>query len=463
MWIGFTEMTKTDKESERPPIEKILFPFQKFIELEASSGILLLLSTIFALSWANSPWYHSYFGLWETKLSISFAGFILEEPLILWINDGLMALFFFIVGLEIKREMLVGELASPRKAALPIAAALGGMLIPASIYSILNAGGIGASGWGIPMATDIAFALGVLALLGKRIPLGLKVFLAALAIVDDIGAVLVIALFYTAEISWIALATGAGLLVFLIAANIAGIRHPLIYFLLGGGVWLAFLESGVHATVAGVLVAMTIPTRARLNTDDFLGKSRALLKEIEQAGISGKYEPLKEDQRAAIQALESAIEHVEMPLERLERVMHPWVTFFILPLFALANAGVAIGSDFTEAVTGSVSLGIVTGLVFGKQLGITFFSWLAVRSGIAALPDRVNWLQIYGVGWLGGIGFTMSLFIVGLAFGSSQLLSSAKLGILTASLISGIVGWIFLKIICIAPDKETTTTFSGYK
>lgn len=450
-------MARAEAKSKSQPIEKILFPFQKFIEAEASSGILLLFSTVFALVWANSPWSGEYVGLWHTKISISFGSFVLEKDLIHWINDGLMSLFFFVVGLEIKREMLVGELASSRKAALPIAAALGGMLIPAGIYTALNIGKIGAQGWGIPMATDIAFALGILALLGNRVPLGLKVFLAALAIVDDLGAVLVIALFYTAEISWIALATGAGLLVFLIAANIAGIRHPLIYFLLGGGVWLAFLKSGVHATVAGVLVAMTIPTRARLNTDDFLGKGRALLKEIEQAGISGEYEPLKEGQRAAIQALESAIEHVEMPLERLERVLHPWVTFAILPFFALANAGVAMGSDFTEALTSSVSLGIVTGLVFGKQLGITIFSWLAVRIGIAALPDRVNWLQIYGVGWLGGIGFTMSLFIAGLALGSNQLLSSAKLGILTASLIAGIAGLIFLKKVSTLPKEEAGT------
>lgn len=438
-------MARAEAKSKSQPIEKILFPFQKFIELEASSGILLLLSTIFALSWANSPWYHSYFGLWETKLSISFAGFVLEEPLIHWINDGLMALFFFIVGLEIKREMLVGELASPRKAALPIAAAIGGMIVPAGIYAALNAGKMGAPGWGIPMSTDIAFALGVLALLGKRIPLGLKVFLTALAIVDDLGAVLVIALFYTAEILWIALAAGAGLLVFLIAANIAGIRHPLIYFLLGGCVWLAFLESGIHATVAGVLVAMTIPARARLNTDEFLGRSRALLRKIEDAGISGENEPLIEDQRAAIQALESAIDHVEMPLERLERIMHPWTTFFILPLFALANAGVALSSNFSEALTSLVSLGIIGGLVIGKQIGITFFSWLAVRSGTAALPDRVTWRHIYGAGWLGGIGFTMSLFIASLAFGNSPLLTAAKIGIITASLIAGIVGWIFLK------------------
>lgn len=447
-------MARAETKSKSQPIEKILFPFQEFIKKEASSGILLVLCTLLALAWANSPWYYGYVSLWETKVSISFGGFVLEEPLIHWINDGLMALFFFIVGLEIKREILVGELASSRKAALPIAAALGGMLVPAGIYAALNAGKIGAPGWGIPMATDIAFALGVLALLGNRVPLGLKVFLTALAIVDDLGAVLVIALFYTAEISWISLGFAAGLLTFLLAANLAGVRHPMIYFLLGCCVWLALLKSGIHATVAGVLVAMTIPARARLNTDEFLGRGRALLREIEDAGISGENEPLIEDQRAAIQALESAIEHVEMPLERLERIMHPWTTFFILPLFALANAGVVLSGNFSEALTSLVSLGIIGGLVVGKQIGITFFSWLAVRGGIASLPDRVSWLQIYGVGWLGGIGFTMSLFVAGLAFGNSPLLPVAKLGILISSLIAGIIGWILLKKISTLSEKE---------
>mgnify|MGYP001598737438 FL=1 len=440
-----------EAKSKSQPIEKILFPFQKFIEAEASSGVLLLLCSVIALAWANSPWSDSYAGLWHTTLTISLGSFALAKPLHFWINEGLMSVFFFVVGLEIKREILVGELNTPKKAALPIAAALGGMLLPAGIYIALNIGKIGAAGWGVPMATDIAFALGVLALLGDRIPVALKIFLTALAIVDDMGAVLVIVLFYTTEISWLALAVGAGFMISLVIANLAGTRNPLIYALLGGFVWLAFLESGIHATIAGVLAAMAIPARARLNTDDFLGRSRALLGEIEHAGTSGEYEPLKEEQRAAIQALESAIEHVEMPLERLERVMHPWVTFAILPLFALANAGVALGSGFTEALTSLVSLGIIAGLVIGKQIGITFFAWLAVRFGIAALPERVNWLQIYGVGWLGGIGFTMSIFIAGLAFGDTPLLSEAKIGIITASLIAGIAGLIFLKKISPLP------------
>ncbi|KRT64220.1 MAG: Na+/H+ antiporter NhaA, Na+:H+ antiporter, NhaA family [Candidatus Dadabacteria bacterium CSP1-2] len=396
--------------------------------------------------WANSPWFDSYFDLWQTKLKIGLGSFVLDKPLILWINDGLMAMFFFFVGLEIKREILVGELSSPRQAALPIVAALGGMIVPAILYLVLNAGKPGASGWGIPMATDIAFTLGVLALLGKRVPIALKVFLTSVAIVDDIGAVLVIAFFYTSQIYWSNLIVGAGFLIALILANRAGIRHPLVYASLGiGGLWLAFLMSGVHATIAGVLSAMTIPASTRIGREEFLEKSRYILKEFEGASVNEKSVLTSRQQRRAAEALEKASELVQTPLQRLEHDLHPWVIFGIMPLFALANAGVSLDGNLTQVLINPVTLGIVFGLVFGKQIGITLFSWLAVRSGIATLPVGVNWWQVYGVGWLAGIGFTMSLFIAGLAFRDIALLSLAKLGILTASLIAGVVGWIILR------------------
>ena len=419
-------------------------PFQRFAEIEASGGILLLVCTVAALVWANSPWASVYFSLWQTKLTIGLGDAGLSKALLLWINDGLMAVFFFVVGQEIKRELLVGELASPRKATLPIAAALGGILLPAGIYIALNAGTTGAAGWGIPMATDIAFALGVLALLGSRIPLGLKVFLTALAIVDDIAAVLVIALFYTAEISWISLAVAAGILGLLIAANRTGVRRPLVYAVLGVGLWLAFLQSGVHATVAGVLLAMTIPAQTRLNAGDFLDRGRDLLDQFEAAGKREEIVLTNEDRQAVLRELETACEQTETPLQRLEHGLHPWVTYAIMPIFALANAGVALGADFTTALAHPVSLGVIAGLIIGKQAGITFFAWLAVRTGLAALPAGITWRHVYGAGWLGAIGFTMSLFIAGLAFGGTPLLDIAKVGILTASLIAGVIGWILL-------------------
>lgn len=310
--------------------------------------------------------------------------------------------FLFVVGLEIKREVLVGELDSARKAALPIAAALGGVILPASIYVTFNAGTAGAAGWGIPMATDIAFALGVLALLGQRVPLTLNVFLTALAIVDDIVAVLVIALFYTAQRSWVSLAIGAGFLVALVAVNWAGARHPLVYALLGIGLWLAFLKSGVHATVAGVLLAMTIPLRARINTDEFLAQSRAVLDEFERAGESGESVLTNADRQDALHTLETTCERVAAPMQRLEHALHPWVTFAIMPVFALANAGVALSGDLPAALTNSISLGIIVGLVVGKQVGISLFFWLAVKSQLATLPDEVTWRHVYGASWLGG-------------------------------------------------------------
>ncbi|HEX6069235.1 MAG TPA: Na+/H+ antiporter NhaA [Longimicrobiaceae bacterium] len=428
------------------PIERFLRPFQRFAQTESSGGIVLLIATVVALVWANSPWWESYHHLWETPLEVSFGGRQLEMTLHHFINDGLMVVFFFLVGLEIKREMLVGELASPRAAALPIAAAAGGMLVPALLYALLNAGGEGSAGWGIPMATDIAFALGILALMGPRVPLGLKVFLAALAIVDDLGAVLVIALFYTEQLNVLALGLGAVILVGLVALNMLGVRHPGMYTVLGLLLWAAFLSSGVHATIAGVLLAMTIPARTRLNTDEFLEIGRHYLEEFDSAGVEGKGVLTNHGQQAAIQGLENTCEAAQAPLQRIEHDLQLWVAFGIIPLFALANAGVHVTGDLGAAFSHPVTLGVILGLVIGKPIGITLLAWAAVRMGMASLPGGVGWSQIHGVSWLGGIGFTMSLFVANLAFGEgSALLDSAKIGVLAASALAAAMGWFLLR------------------
>lgn len=423
-----------------PPILRILRPFQLFLENKAAGGILLLTCTLVALLWANSPWAGVYTALWDTQFTIGIGAAQLSKPLLLWINDGLMAVFFFLVGLEIKREILVGELASPRQAALPIAGAIGGVVVPALFYTFFNMGGPGASGWGIPMATDIAFALGVLALLGNRIPLALTIFLTALAIVDDIAAVLVIAVFYTAEISTPALLAGAVCLVVLAGLNLLQVRWPLAYVAVGAVLWLAVLKSGIHATVAGVVLAFFIPSRTRIDPAGFVQRARELLRHFEQASQPGAGLLSNDEQQAALHALEEATEDVQPPLHRLEHGLHPWVSFLIMPLFAFANAGVTLDTSAAEAAANPVPLGVFAGLLLGKPLGIFLAAWLAVRLGAAELPSAVTWRHIHGVGWLGGIGFTMSLFVASLAFGAGPLLSLAKLGILAASASAALIG-----------------------
>ncbi len=438
----------TDGVSTRNRIaRRVLSPIQEFIHAETAGGVILLIFTVAAMIWANSPWEHVYTELWEIPLTAGLGSISLSMPLELWINDGLMAIFFFVVGLEIKREILVGELASPRQAMLPISAAIGGMLVPAAIYFAINAGGPGAAGWGVPMATDIAFVLGVLALLGNRVPTSLKVFLTALAIVDDLGAVLVIALFYTAEISWISLAIGAGVLGLLIGANRMGIRNLLVYGLLGIGLWLAFLHSGVHPTIAGVLLAMTIPARTRIDADELLSKGRSILEEFERSGGNGNGNGVLRNhrQQEALLELMATSRDAETPLQRLEHSLHAWVAFVIMPVFALVNAGVALHTGVTTALSHAVTLGVIAGLVAGKQLGITLAAWLVIRSGLTSLPSEVTWRHIYGAGWLGGIGFTMSLFIAGLAFAGTELLLEAKVGIMAASILAGSGGWLILR------------------
>jgi len=431
---------KISVKTDNRPIDRILSPFQEFFQQEASSGILLMIATILSLVWANSPWAESYFALWHTNVTFSFGSFGISKDLLHWINDGLMAVFFFVVGLEIKREVMVGELASLRKAILPIVAAVGGMLIPASFYFLLNPSGPAQAGWGIPMATDIAFALGILSLLGKRVPLSLKIFLTAVAIVDDLGAVLVIALFYTSKIVWISLLIGIVFLIILIIMNRLGVRSPIVYALLGIVLWVAFFKSGVHATIAGVLLAMMIPVRTRINAEGFISNASFFLEEFRTHGKTGESVLTSADQRAAIQAIEVAAEHAQTPLQRLEHILHPWVGYFIMPIFALANAGIAIKGDFLSAFAQPVTLGVMAGLIFGKQIGIFSASYIAVKLGWSDLPSGMTWTRLYGLAWLAGIGFTMSLFIASLAFGESEFLAMSKAGILVASLISGIAG-----------------------
>lgn len=433
-------------KKNNPPIEKIMRPFQEFLHAETSGGILLIIATVVALILANSALSELYYSLWHTEFTIGIGEYALTYDLHHWINDGLMVIFFFVVGLEIKRELLVGELSTVKKASLPIAAAVGGMLAPALLYILFNAGKEGASGWGIPMATDIAFVIGLLALLGSKVPLSLKIFVTALAIADDIGAVLVIAFFYTAEISFAALGIAAGFIILLVIANKLGIRNLLIYTLLGVGLWLAFLKSGVHATVAGVLLAFTIPASSRINTREFLTSGKELLTGFENAGEEGADVLTNEDRQAYIQQLESNCEKLMTPLQRFEHGLHPWISFFIIPVFAFANAGVTVSGDFFASLLHPVSIGIIVGLFVGKQVGIFLFTLLAVKLNIAAKPEGVNWRMIYGAGILAGIGFTMSLFITNLAFVDAALIDNAKVGILTASLISGIVGYVVLSV-----------------
>ena len=427
------------------PISKIVKPFQEFFQTEASGGILLLICTVIALIWANTFFSDSYFHLWHTKISISINETGLDYSLHHWINDGLMAIFFFVVGLEIKRELLVGELSSFKKASLPVAAALGGMLFPAGIYLLFNAGGKGSSGWGIPMATDIAFVIGILAILGSRVPTSLKVFLTALAIADDIGAILVIAIFYTSEISFISLVVAGGFLLILIIANRLGIRNLLIYTILGIGLWFAFLKSGIHATVAGVLLAFTIPSSSRINSKEYFENNTDLLQKFDKVRGGGVNILTNEERQMYIHEIENNSKRILPPLQRFEHGLAPWVSFVIMPLFALANAGVSLGQGLVKSLLDSINIGIIAGLFIGKQAGVFLFSWLSIKLGLSSKPDGINWKNLYGGGVLAGIGFTMSLFITNLAFIEDELIETAKVGILLASLISAIIGFIILK------------------
>jgi Na+:H+ antiporter, NhaA family len=422
-----------------------LTPLESFVRTSVSGIGLLLLGTVLAVVAANSPVSGLYERFWQAELTVGVEGFQISESLRHWVNDGLMALFFFILGLEIKREVLVGEMRNPRQAALPITAAVGGAIVPALIYIGLNWGGEGFRGWGIPMATDAAFSLGILSLLGSRVFPWLLVFLTALAIVDDILAVLVIAIFYTEAISWAWLGVAAVLLGALIVANAAGFHRWPVYAILGLGVWIAFFESGVHATLAGVLVAMTVPARSWINPSEFLLRARRAIEEFEAACYMAPTILSNEPQQQATQDLERLCEDVETPMTHLQHNLLPWVAYGILPLFAFANAGVPLGSGFNQLLSSPVTWGVVAGLIVGKPIGITVFAWLAVRTGIAIMPGAISWRHIGGVACLGGIGFTISLFIAELAFADNPLGDAARIGILVGSVIAGAVGYAVLR------------------
>ncbi len=414
-------------EGDRPVARRIGRPVRDFLHVETAGGIVLLLATVAALVLANSSLGDDINDFWSTELLLLEIGdFHLEETLLHWVNDGLMAIFFFVVGLEIKRELVNGELKNPRKAALPAIAAVGGMIVPALIYFILNAGGVGADGWGIPMATDIAFAVGVMALLGDRVPGPLKVFLLTLAIVDDIGAILVIAVFYSEGISFGWLGFGVALLGLIVAMRVARIWYTPAYVAVGVVVWIAFLESGVHATIAGVVLGLLTPAKPLKSSSDVV--------ELEPSSSWSTIRSTLFDARETVPVA-----------ERLQHSIHPWSAFVILPMFAFANAGIQLsGQSLKDAASSPVALGIVLGLVVGKPVGVVVAAWIAKRSNLGDLPEGVAWPHVLGAGTLAGIGFTVSLFVAGLAFDDGDVIAEAKIGILAASALAAGLGALLL-------------------
>ncbi|SHN16822.1 Na+/H+ antiporter NhaA [Roseibium suaedae] len=417
--------------------------FSRFLKIEAAAGGLLLLALLLALSLANSPWALSFEAIWETPIGLHFGSLDFTRSLRHWINDGLMTFFFFVISLELKREIVLGELKNPRQAALPFAAALGGMIVPVSIYLALIAGNPGIRGWGTVMATDTAFAIGCLALFGRRIPPTLRLFLLSLAIFDDVGAILVVAVFYGEAFNWAAL--GAAVLGFALVASIArlGIRSMLIYFSAGGAIWLCVDASGLHATIAGVLLGLMTPTQNWVSDT----RLRAILEQV-LAYPRGDHWSGDTPERHDLREAGRAVSETLSPVERLEMVLHPWVGFAVMPVFALANAGISIDmADFGQ----QISLAIVAGLVLGKPLGVLGFSWAAVRLGFAVRHPDLAWPFLTAGAFLAGIGFTMSLFIANLAF-DQELLGAAKLGILTGSVVSAIIGLLALLWLVTRPN-----------
>ena len=423
-------------------VRRLLLPAQSFIHAQAVSGIVLLATAIAAVVWANFPGSDSYEDVWTHSVVLDVGVFRIDQTLRHWASDGLMTFFFFVVALEIKRELVHGELSSRRKAALPVAAALGGMALPAVIYATLNAGGAGARGWGISMATDTAFALSVLALAGPRVPVEARIFLLALAIVDDIGAILVLAVFYTESLSLTALGVALLLLILIAAMNRLGVVSLAPYFVVGALIWVAVLKSGIHATIAGVALGALAPATPYLDKSIFTERMGGLLRRLRGA--------LARDDTEAAETVLGEIEEltaaVEAPVDRLVRQLQPWVAYGIVPVFALANAGVVISGSAVHAAVGSeVTLGVVVGLLAGKAIGITAASWAAVRLGIASLPSSMNWPRLASVGVVAGMGFTVSLFFTEVSFTQNDVISEAKLGILTASIIAGALGYLLLK------------------
>jgi NhaA family Na+:H+ antiporter len=428
--------------------KKISTPFEHFLHAQTTTGLILIFMTVLALFLANSPYAEVYAHFFHTKVDLEVGNWELSHTIHHWINDGLMAIFFFIIGLEIKREVTVGELSNFKAALLPILAAVGGMIFPALIYLSINAGTPGANGWGIPMATDIAFAISALVILGKRVPPALVTFLVALAIVDDLGAVLVIALFYTEQIHMIPLMIAGASFLVLVVMNRVGIHMILPYFIVGLILWFFMFESGVHATIAGVIAALAIPSKPKISAVGFRKEAKRLLDEYDTYPIDPK-SGMNERQKAILLKLESNINAIGTPAARLERDLHLPVALIVIPLFALANAGIAIDfNSIGSTITQPVSTGIMAGLILGKVLGIFGVAWLAIKMKIATLPEGSSMSQIFGVAFLGGIGFTMSIFVGDLAFmGNPELVFQAKVGILTASLFAGFFGYFWLRFV----------------
>ena len=419
-------------------------PVQRYIHTESIGGLALLVATVVALIWANSPWRDLYHDILETHLSFDLAVIAVDMSLHHWINDGLMAIFFFVVGLEIKRELFHGHFSTFRRAALPAIAALGGMVVPAAMYLAFNLGAEGERGWGIPMATDIAFALGVLALLGRRIPQEIRVFLLGLAVADDLGAIIVIAVAYTESISFTHLYMVAGLVIVTILANRIGFRHAAVTAALGFLIWVAMLKSGVHATIAGVIFGLLTSASPQYSRERFAEEYEELIVEYRKALFEGETERAD----SILGEMEALAQGTESPMERLERLTHPWASYVILPVFALANAGLSFsGVDLGDVISSDVTIGVVAGLLVGKVVGITLFPWVASRFGVVELPPYVSWMHIVGVGLLAGIGFTVALFISRLAFTEPSLVLNAQFGIMFASAVAGILGYSILALV----------------
>ncbi len=434
-------------------IQLIKEPLNQFIRLETSSSIILFLATISALILANSPLKESFLGFWDNYITITVPGFELSKPILKWINDGLMAIFFFLIGLEIKREILSGELSRVKKASLPIFAAVGGMIVPAVMFTLLNVGQPGAEGWGIPIAADIAFTLGILKVLGNRIPNGLKVFLMAFAIIDDLGAVLIIAFFYSSNLVWLYIGVGVAIVALLTFLSFRGFYSKYLFFVLGVVVWVLFLKSGIHSTIAGVLMALTIPLRRETDTHSFYKKGKENLETfMEDCKNNGEKSVLTHRQLEVIDDMEEITEKTAAPLQYLEHRLHGWVSYLIMPLFALANAGVVF--SFSEDANFTLSINLAISLVAGNSIGIFLSSLLAIKLNIAELPKHVSIQQLIGISFLGGLGFTMSLFINNLAFTEPTLINSAKMGILIGSFIAGLLGYLILRFTSTIKKEE---------
>ncbi|MFW6039441.1 MAG: Na+/H+ antiporter NhaA [Gemmatimonadota bacterium] len=430
--------------------------FIEYLQAEAAGGVIMMSAAALALVVANSALAGAYDTFWHQYAGLSFGGWALELSLHHWVNDGLMAVFFFLVGLEIKRELLFGELASARRAALPVIAAFGGAVVPALIYVAFNAGGEHPQGWGVPMATDIAFAVTVLALLGSRAPLWLKSFVTALAIADDIMAVLVIAVFYSGALDLAAIAWATGCAFALGALNLSRVMRPAPYVLVGILMWYFVLQSGVHATIAGVVTAAFIPAslgRAAERMRDSAVEIRGLARELTQAAGPRETWEVIDEREAELEDIAHAVSRQSAPLYRLEHAIHPWSAYVILPVFAFANAGIEISlSGLGATLTTPLALGVMLGLFLGKQIGITGAAWLAVRLGAGTLPEGARWSQIWGGAALAGIGFTMSIFIAALAFPDPDTLQVAKLAVVVGSLASATAGIVLLSLVS-RPDE----------